>query len=326
MAICRTPFVTLSGDLAPCGRCPECLVNRKQLWTHRNILESYDHEQKCFLTLTYSDEHLPHNEEDTPTLHKEDVQRFIKKLRQAYPHKIRYYLVGEYGTAGERGINPHYHLLLYGIGHEHSELIQDKWRSAAGKGKKGDILGFAYVEDVTHQSIAYVVGYVEKKTEYNKQMYEEFNIVPEYSSMSLKPSIGFNSVPKIAALLKAKPEYLTEHGDVPYSIMHGPRSLPLGSYLREKIREELDLPHDIETYMNEDTGELIDKKIWHGKEEAKAQKRAEMQILQENTLIHDPKLPKDAQISKKIMHDYLYEQSHKNFDARKKLQYNSHTL
>ena len=264
MAICRSPWITPQGDIAPCNSCPECLTNRKQLWTNRNILESYGHAKKSFLTLTYSDENLPKNHLGINTLDKTHLQTFFKNLRSKLKSPIRYYAVGEYGTKGERGINPHYHVLLYGADQADEQKISDSWRLPAGRGKKGEPAGFTYVGDITAQSIAYVAGYVQKKTKYNKDMYDEFEIVPEYSTSSLRPAIGASAIPKFVELFKAKPEYLTEYGDVPYSINHGQRKLPLGEYLREKIREGLDLPHDIHTYMDEETGELTERKIWHG--------------------------------------------------------------
>lgn len=326
MAICRKPWITPTGDIAPCGQCPECLTNRKQLWTNRNILESYAHDKKCFVTLTYSDEHIPKNQKNIPTLKKEDVQRFVKSLRYNYDDTIRYYSVGEYGTAGTRGINPHYHLLLYGIDQEHAEIINHSWRKATKRGKQGEILGFTHVGDVTEQSIAYVAGYVQKKTKYNKDMYEEFDILPEFCTMSLKPTIGANVIPKLVELFEQQPEYLTQYGDVPYSINHGSRSLPLGNYIREQVRERLNLPHDTKTFMDTETGELTTRKIWHGKEEAKAQRKKEMQLLQENEVLPDKKLTKDAQASIKHFYDYQNEQSQKNFDAKQKFAYHSHTL
>lgn len=326
MALCRKPWITPSQDIAPCGQCPECLTNRKQLWTNRNILESYSHEKSCFITLTYTDENLPKNHLGIPTLDKAHLQQFFKRLRSKYKAKIRYYAVGEYGTAGQRDINPHYHALLYGIGEDHSQTIQDSWRVSKGKGKTGEIQGFAYTGSITPQSISYVAGYVQKKTKYNKDMYEEFEIIPEFSNISNRPAIGANIIPILTQHLKNNPDYLTPYGDVPFSIHHGDRQLPLGTYIREKVREGLDLPHDIKTYVNEETGELIDKKIWHAKEDAKKAQKLEMQIMQENKAIHDPKLPKDATVSIKHYYQYKNQQSQKTFDIKQKLTQNNETL
>ncbi len=101
-------------------------------------------------------------------------------------------------------------------------------------------------------------------------MYEEYEILPEFSSMSLKPTIGANVIPKLVQAFKHDPDFLTEHGDVPYSIMHGSRQLPLGNYIREKVREGLDLPHDEIIYMDELTGVITTKKgmAWQRKSES----------------------------------------------------------
>lgn len=326
MAICRKPFITKSSDIAPCGRCPECLVNRKQLWTNRNILESYAHVKKCFITLTYSEDHLPYNSLGTPTLHKEDLQRYWKNLRALTHEKIRYYAVGEYGTAGDRGINPHYHALLYGLDQTDSRLITEAWKSTEGRGKSGSSLGFTYIDDLNDKTIAYVVGYVEKKSTYNDHMYEDLEIIPEFSTMSLKPTIGANAIPKLIKLFQENPDYLTEYGDVPYSIRHGSRSLPLGNYIREKIREGLDLPHDVKVYMNDETGLISERKIWHAKENYKDQKKLEMSALQNAPKSFDPKMPDDARVSQKFFHLYQHSQSALNFDAKQKLKRNNKTL
>lgn len=327
MAVCRNPFITLTLDVAPCGRCPECLVNRKQMWTNRNILESLNHKKKCFVTLTYSEENLPKNNEGHPTLVKSDLQNYIKRLRSWYPPKsIRYYAVGEYGTAGERGINPHYHILFYGLDETDSQKINLCWTTAEGKGKEGQQAGFTYVDDLNPQTIAYVVGYVEKKTKYNSDMYEELGIVPEFSMMSLRPTIGHGAISVLVDLFKNHPEYLTEYGDVPYSINHGSRALPLGQYIREKVREGLDLPHDVAVFCDDETGEITERKIWHGKENYKEQKKLEMQALQNAPEDFDKKMSKDARISTKKLLQYLNSQAHKNFDAKQQFKRQNKTL
>lgn len=326
MAVCRKPFINISSEICPCGQCPECLVNRKQIWTHRNILEGYLHKKKSFITLTYDDSTLPTNANGVPNIEKDHLKNFVKNLRSRLGNSIRYYAVGEYGTSGGRGINPHFHLCLYGADEQDQNAINDSWRVPQGRGKKGIPAGFTYVGSLQPESIAYVAGYVQKKTKYNKDMYEELEITPEYSVMSNRPAIALDTLPKIANLLKSDPDYLTEHGDVPYALYHGTRSLPLGTYLREKLREYCNLPHDTETWMDELTGELHEKKIWHGKEEAKAQRKKEMQILQENKLIPNSKLPEDAQVSVKQFYEYQNAQSKKQFDVRQKFIHNSHTL
>jgi hypothetical protein len=326
MPLCSKPYIRTGAQPCPCGQCHGCLTNRKQLWTHRNILESYNHEASSFVTLTYTDEHLPLNGKGIPTLRKEDLQLFLKRLRKHFPPKsVRYYAVGEYGTAGSRGINPHFHLCLYGVGEEKHRIIQDVWRKPSKFGKRGDPLGFTYTGSFTPQSAAYVAGYVQKKTKYNKDMYDEFEILPEFSTMSLRPAIGYNAVSLIAAALQENPEAFTPTGDVPTSLMHGSRRLPLGNYLREKIREELGLDHTLETWVDPITGEIEEKRKWHGKEIQKEIYRQELSDLQKNTQ-EDQKLPKDAQASIKHALQYRDGQAILNFEAKQKLKSKSGVL
>lgn len=110
------------------------------------------------MTLTYNDINLPLANE-IPTLHKPDVQRFMKRLRnyvkKNYPENktIKYYLCGEYGGQTER---PHYHAIIFNIPNAHlqrPELIQTIWG-----------LGNIRFDPCTPASISYVTGYIMKKS------------------------------------------------------------------------------------------------------------------------------------------------------------------
>jgi hypothetical protein len=318
MPLCSKPYIAPGAQPAPCGQCPGCLTNRKQLWTHRIILESLAHEKNSFITLTYSDENLPLNGEGVPTLVKEDLQLFLKRLRAKLIQKIRYYAVGEYGTNGSRGINPHFHLCIFGMGEEGAQAVHEAWTTSQGRGSTGNSLGHTLTGVLTPQSAAYVAGYVQKKTKYNQDMYEELDIEPEFATMSNRPGIGLHAAKIIAKTLEANPEGLTPVGDVPTSIMHGSRRLPLGKYLREKIREELNLDHDLETWIDEFTGEIHEKKIWHAKERQKDLYKEDMRILQENEE-NDPKLPEDAKASLKHALQYRDGQAILNFETKQKI-------
>ncbi len=321
MALCSKPYIPPSGTPAPCGQCQGCLTNRKQLFTHRIILESHGHDQNSFITLTYNDENLPKNEQGIATLRKRDHQLFIKRLRDKIPHKLRYYSVGEYGTAGTRDINPHFHICLFGADDRYHEEIHNSWIKETGRGThEQESLGHIYTGTLTPQSAAYVAGYVQKKTKYNKDMYQELDIVPEYATMS--QGIGRNLIPQIAKIIEANPEALTPTGDVPYSLTHGKRQLPLGNYMREKLREYLEMDCTIETKYNEKTGEIIhEKKIWHAKERQKDVQNEEMRILRENPQINSQsgKLSKDGQVSVSQFLQWKNGQSITNFEKKQSL-------
>lgn len=196
------------------------------------VLESYKHEHSCFVTLTYSPEFLP----DGQNLVPEDAQKFLKRLRKHYPPKsIRYYLVGEYGDVTQR---PHYHLLLYGVPVEDTRVIADCW----SRDKKP--LGHVVVGTVTFESAGYVAGYVTKKlTRPDDPRLAGRH--PEFARMSLRPGIGALAIPDICDTLYTKHgcQQLALEGDVPTVLQHGARKLPLGRYLRGKLREALDIPN-----------------------------------------------------------------------------------
>lgn len=105
-----------------CQRCPSCRLDKAALVGARVDLEmqtaySCGFEGAIFLTLTYSDEHLP----PLGSLSKSDVQLFMKRLRAYLARtfdgkRIRFFLGGEYGEALAR---PHYHIII--IGHDFTE-------------------------------------------------------------------------------------------------------------------------------------------------------------------------------------------------------------
>jgi len=114
-----------------------------------------------FLTLTYSDEHLPKNN----SLDHSHFQDFMKRLRDAVPEKIRFYMCGEYGSA-EYTRRPHFHAILFNLTFPDQEL----WKMSNGlpihtskflstKWTKGN----AFIGSVTFKSAAYVARYVMKK-------------------------------------------------------------------------------------------------------------------------------------------------------------------
>ena len=79
------------------------------------LLEAECHKENSFVTLTYAPENEDKLEfhEGFPSLDPSHATKFIKKIRKKLePHKLRYYLVGEYGSQTQR---PHYHLVLFGM-------------------------------------------------------------------------------------------------------------------------------------------------------------------------------------------------------------------
>nr|QJB19175.1 MAG: replication initiator protein [Microvirus sp.] len=286
MPLCKNPYI--NGWMpCPCGKCIPCLINRKRLWKHRLLLESYCHEKSSFVTLTYTDKELYFQNDKTgealpsPSLRPRHLRNFLKRIRKAVsPDILRFYGVGEYG---DKSFRPHYHIALFGYTpcwygstrkHKHEagtsccppcDLLYKKW-------------GHGGIDNGTleNDSAAYIAGYVTKKlTNPNDQ--KAIALLqgrhPEFARMSNRPGIGFDALDKIAeALLTQHGQYmLTEHGDVPVSLDHGGRLFPLGRYLRQKLRQKISAA---ETF-DPQTGELK----YEAKEKTAQAYQEEMRIL-----------------------------------------------
>jgi hypothetical protein len=187
-------FADLPVEL-PCGQCIGCRLERSRQWAIRCIHEAQMHEENCFITLTYNDEHLPEDR----SVDVRDFQLFMKRLRKRYAQKIRFFHCGEYGENTQR---PHYHALIFGHDFSDRQLysVRDDVRLDTSRelerlwGK-----GFCTVGDVTFESAAYVARYIVKKIngEAAKSHYEytdTHGVIharrPEYITMSRRPGIG----------------------------------------------------------------------------------------------------------------------------------------
>lgn len=243
--LCRHPFVRdpsgrvfklalLSGDLEksiqgvpfPCGQCLPCRINKRRLWTHRLILEHLDHETSSFITLTYDEEHFPHDF----SISKRALQLFLKRIRKIYPFHLRYYAVGEYGSQSHR---PHYHLILFNFNPLFHDLIQKCWP-----------YGFTYTAECNFYTIQYVVGYVTKKF-----IKKEDTLTPEFALMSKKPGLGFNQISKLADLIKSNNDLFSNN--LPEYIRHGQKKLPFDRFTKSKLIKLLSLNYDCSDYLRD---------------------------------------------------------------------------
>lgn len=227
---CNAPFV-MGMQLYPCGQCIPCRVNRRRIWAHRILLESKLHEDNCFLTLTYDNEHLPYG----GSLEPEHLRNFLKRFRKRLaPARIRFYAVGEYGEQSNR---PHYHAAIFGYPNCDYGNTR-KWRSecceVCSVVSKCWGMGDIDVGDLSAVTANYVAGYVTKKmTRYDDPRLEGRH--PEFGRMSLRPGIGFGFVHELASDWM---RYDMERKlvDVPVAIGHGTKQMPLGRYLRKAMR------------------------------------------------------------------------------------------
>lgn len=197
------------------------------------MLEAMVHTETSFVTLTYDDEHLPIGGSLAPEVFQGWLKRFRKSVE---PRRIRFYGVGEYGEVSGR---PHYHVALFGYpgcrygmsrySRERQECcpVCDQVRDTWGRGN-------VYVGSLTVKSAQYVAGYVLKKmTRFDDPRLNGRH--PEFARMSLRPGIGADAMHDVASVLL---QFNLEEaqGDVPSALRHGSRLLPLGRYLRRKLR------------------------------------------------------------------------------------------
>lgn len=220
LVLCKKPFHNFA-----CGQCNPCRFNRRRLWSHRMMLESLKHAENSFLTLTYDAEHLPAG----GTLVPRDVQLFLKRLRKAIsPVALRYFFVGEYG---DQTFRPHYHAALFGLGIGATDVVKKSW-------------GFGHVMlgDLTLHSAQYIAGYVVKKMTSDTDRRLDGRH-PEFARMSLRPGIGAPAVGDVAVALKNQYgiNFILDSGDVPVSLKSAKKNMPLGRYIRSKLRAELGL-------------------------------------------------------------------------------------
>ena len=177
----------------PCGQCIGCRLERSRQWAIRLVKELRLHDRSSFLTLTYTDEHLPRLPSGKPTLVLEDVQLFLKRLRRHFePHPLRFFQCGEYGDAGGR---PHHHMILFG-----EDFCLDRKpvsKSASGFPQYESALltslwgkGLCTISEVSFESAAYVARYSLKKITGKGSKFFYLGAKPEFVTMSRRPGIG----------------------------------------------------------------------------------------------------------------------------------------
>lgn len=181
----------------PCGKCIGCRLGNSQDWSTRITHEASYHDASCFLTLTYDNEHLPHDY----SISIPHLQLFNKRLRKACG-PFRFFACGEYG--GET-LRPHYHLILFGLDFATTRV---PWRKTA----RGHVTyrspllekiwtyGHSEIGSVTPASAGYVARYQLKKvsgkqadahyTRLHPLTGEICRVRPEFITMSTKPGLG----------------------------------------------------------------------------------------------------------------------------------------
>lgn len=182
------PGHDLSFFKVPCGKCPNCLRNKRRDWYIR-LCKERDVSTSCyFLTITYDEAMVPRSEEGLHVVYKKDVQDWIKRLRKRidndFPgHKIRYFLISEYGPETFR---PHYHAVFFNLPYPHKfrldpnesllkKVLEETWK-----------YGFVTVGEPTPARLNYVAAYCIQP----KLAFEKVGLQPVFTLMSRNPGIG----------------------------------------------------------------------------------------------------------------------------------------
>jgi len=176
----------------PCGTCILCRQEQSRQWAVRIAHEATLHQENSFVTLTYSDQHLPEHR----SLNYRDLQLFFKRVRKA-GHEIRYYAVGEYGDTTQR---PHYHACIFGKAWIENRVILREtptllWTSRELEDAWG--LGQVSVGELNYKTASYTAGYIHKKLN-RKQTYVRIDedtgelvaVAQPRALMSRRPGIG----------------------------------------------------------------------------------------------------------------------------------------
>lgn len=172
--------------MLPCGKCVGCRESRSRQWALRCMHEAGQYEENSFITLTYDEENLPPG----GYLRLQDFQKFMKRLRKANKHKIRFYHCGEYGEQFKR---PHYHALLFNHQFEDQTLLKEANGNKLYTSETLSTLwpmGQHLIGNVTFGSAAYVARYVMKKINGPQAVDHYKGYTPEYTTMSRRPGIG----------------------------------------------------------------------------------------------------------------------------------------
>lgn len=159
----------VNGMQMPCRQCVGCRLERSRQWATRLLHEAKFHENACFLTLTYDDEHIPKN----GSLIRSHFTTFMRDLRARCDYygkgKVKAFGIGEYG---DRSGRPHYHAALYGpfgvTGDDAGRSEEEPSRSGARQFSHVDLsavwsYGLHRFSELSFESAAYVARYLLKK-------------------------------------------------------------------------------------------------------------------------------------------------------------------
>lgn len=195
----------------PCGHCIQCRLDYSKTWAIRCCHEASMYEHNYFITLTIDDDNLQYGKTGNPTLDKKRFTQFVKAVRKKFERLghvgVRFFGCGEYGSGdGSRGLNPHYHLILFNcpLSDLSLDFVCDDGSIVRKTSSCGEPLyfsqfikdcwpyGFITVEDANYRTEAYVSRYILKKQGLSESLVFDKNlaVIPPFLRMSNRPAIG----------------------------------------------------------------------------------------------------------------------------------------
>lgn len=218
MAYCQSPNFFNKIGWTACGKCDNCLKNKRKEWADRLNIEMRYHPYNYFVTLTYSPEFYPLDE----SLDKKAVQDFKKRLEYYAGYTPRSFCVGEYGDSSNRA---HYHAAIFSD-KDDFEAIMNAWR-----------LGRVSISRMTPGRCGYIAGYVTKKM--TKKDDERLDgRLPEFFLSSRRPALGdglfldlYNKMINDPAFL----ERMLQYTYPPKVVSIGGKKVRLPRYIRDKL-------------------------------------------------------------------------------------------
>lgn len=189
----------------PCGKCGVCRKNKVDEWSFRLRQQMKVAHSAHFVTLTYDPNFVPMTKNGFMTLARDDITKYFKRLRKWMSDDkvdmpaFKFYLVGEYGETFSR---PHYHGIFFNATIDH---IQEAWcyiNKDIPRSEVTQLLGITHFGNVTSDSIAYCVKYLDKGRQVPKHARDDR--VKEFSRMSR--GLGQNYLtPEMIAWHRADP-------------------------------------------------------------------------------------------------------------------------
>lgn len=192
----------------PCGKCLNCRVDRKTMWSDRAKYALKEFGCGTFLTLTYSDhmircicrdDVLKKSDVDGQTrynLYYPHVQNFLYRLRSEIKYNekktgikdsglrsdFKFICTGEYGEQNGRC---HFHLLVFGLDFARAKSLY----------KRNWIYGFIESRPILNGGIAYVLKYIDKMVtgDQKYQLYTQHGITAPKQVQSNSLGVGLYS-------------------------------------------------------------------------------------------------------------------------------------